>query len=61
MGLDMAKNQERANKGRIIKKMSKDDYVLFDQSVPIRKAIKKDKLFQPLGENIGLARESEGE
>ena len=57
----MAKNQERANKGRIIKKMSKDDYVLFDQSVPIRKAIKKDKLFQPLGENIGLARESEGE
>ena len=45
----MAKNRERANKGRIVRKMNKDEYVLFDHSVRIREAINKKGLVHPTG------------
>ena len=45
----MAKVREGAAKGRIIRKMSKDEYVSFDRSAPIRRAIYKEGIEEPVG------------
>ena len=45
----MAKCRENAYKGRIVKKMSKEEYIGFDRSAPIRNAIKKEDLNEPTG------------
>ena len=45
----MAKVRESAYKGRIVRKMNKDEFVSFDRSIPIRRAILKENMEEPKG------------
>ena len=47
----MAKCRESAYGGRIVKKMSKEEFISYDRSIPIRNAIKKEDLNEPKGNN----------
>ena len=45
----MAKARESAGKGRVVRRMNKEEFVSFDRSIPIRNAIVKEDLEEPKG------------